>query len=45
MARKIKYTESSGNVFVDLGIENPEEALVKSELSKMCALMGQGTKN
>jgi predicted XRE-type DNA-binding protein len=28
----IEYTESSGNVFTDLGIENPEEALAKSEI-------------
>ena len=37
MARKIKYTESSGNVFADLGIENPEEALAKSELARQIA--------
>ena len=29
---KIEYTESSGNVFADLGIPNPEEALAKSEI-------------
>ncbi len=34
MARKIKHAESSGNVFADLGIENPEEALAKSELAR-----------
>jgi len=28
----IEYTESSGNVFADLGIANPEEALAKSEI-------------
>jgi predicted XRE-type DNA-binding protein len=28
----IEYTESSGNVFADLGIDNPEEALAKSEI-------------
>jgi len=32
MKKKIEYQESSGNVFADLGIENPEEALAKSEL-------------
>ena len=29
---KIEYTESSGNVFADLGIPNPEEALAKSKI-------------
>ncbi|MES2121508.1 MAG: helix-turn-helix transcriptional regulator [Chlamydiota bacterium] len=33
MTKKIKYEESSGNVFADLGVENPEEALAKSELA------------
>jgi predicted XRE-type DNA-binding protein len=28
----IEYTESSGNVFADLGLANPEEALAKSQL-------------
>lgn len=28
----IEYTESTGNVFSDLGIPNPEEALAKSEI-------------
>ncbi len=28
----IEYTESSGNVFADLGIDNPEEALAKSRI-------------
>jgi predicted XRE-type DNA-binding protein len=28
----IEYTESSGNVFADLGIDNPKEALAKSEI-------------
>ena len=37
MTRKIKYEESSGNVFADLGIENPEEALTKSELVRQIA--------
>ena len=27
-----KCTESSGNVFADLGIQNPEEALAKAEI-------------
>jgi predicted XRE-type DNA-binding protein len=34
MKKKIEYEESSGNVFADLGIENPEEALAKSELAR-----------
>lgn len=37
MTRKIKYEESSGNVFADLDIENPEEALTKSELVRQIA--------
>ncbi|MEN9654439.1 MAG: hypothetical protein RL235_551 [Chlamydiota bacterium] len=28
----IRYTEGSDNVFADLGIENPNEALAKSEI-------------
>ncbi len=28
----IEYTESSGNVFADLGIDNPKEVLTKSEI-------------
>ena len=28
----IEYTESSGNVFADLGIPNPEEALAKADI-------------
>jgi predicted XRE-type DNA-binding protein len=34
MKKKIVYEESSGNVFADLGFENPEEALAKSELAR-----------
>lgn len=30
---QIEYTESSGNVFADLGIANPEEALAKAEIA------------
>ena len=29
----IEYEESSGNVFADLGIANPEEALAKAQLA------------
>ena len=37
MKKKIHYEESSGNVFADLGLENPEEALAKSELARQIA--------
>ena len=37
MRKKIVYEESSGNVFADLGIENPEETLAKSELARQIA--------
>jgi predicted XRE-type DNA-binding protein len=30
--REIEYEESCGNVFADLGIANPEEALAKSQI-------------
>lgn len=33
MKKEIEYEESSGNVFLDLDVENPEEALAKSELA------------
>lgn len=29
----IRVTESSGNIFADLGLPNPEEALAKAELA------------
>jgi len=32
--RKIKYEESSGNVFADLDIPFPEEALAKAEVAR-----------
>lgn len=34
MKKTSAYEDSSGNVFADLGIENPEEALAKSELAR-----------
>jgi predicted XRE-type DNA-binding protein len=34
MKKKIAYEDSSGNVFADLGVDNPEEALAKSELAR-----------
>lgn len=33
MTKHIEYEESSGNVFADLGVEEPEEALLKSDLA------------
>jgi predicted XRE-type DNA-binding protein len=34
--------KSSGNVFADLGLRNPEEALTKAELAqRICALIGE----
>jgi predicted XRE-type DNA-binding protein len=32
--KKRDYTVSSGNVFADLGLPNPEEALAKAELAQ-----------
>ena len=34
MKKEIKFERSSGNVFADLGVENPEEALAKAELAR-----------
>ncbi len=34
MKRKIEHKESSGNVFADLDIPNPEEALAKAEVAR-----------
>ncbi len=33
MKKEIEYTESSGNVFADLGLENSKELLAKSRLA------------
>src|SRR6185503_4852507 len=33
MTSQIKATQSSGNVFADLGLKNPEERLAKAELA------------
>lgn len=30
--KKIEYTKSSGNVFADVGVPNPEEALAKAQI-------------
>ena len=32
-------TESSGNVFADLGVENPEEALAKAKLARAISVI------
>ena len=32
MAKKSKITQSSGNIFADLGLENPQEHYVKAHL-------------
>lgn len=34
MSDIIEFTESSGNVFADLGLPNPEERLAKAELAR-----------
>lgn len=33
--KKLDYIESSGNVFADLNLDNPEEALAKAELARL----------
>jgi predicted XRE-type DNA-binding protein len=34
MKHEIRHEDSTGNVFADLGVENPEEALAKAELAR-----------
>lgn len=34
MGKEIEYEESSGNVFAELGLPNPEEALAKAEVAR-----------
>lgn len=34
MNQEIKVQASSGNIFADLGLENPDELLVKAELAR-----------
>ena len=41
---KRDYTVSSGNVFADLGLPNPEEALAKAELAHKIAVIVRGRK-
>jgi predicted XRE-type DNA-binding protein len=33
-----RVTKSSGNVFTDIGVRNPDEALVKAKLARVIAL-------
>jgi len=35
MAKRV--TKSSGNVFADIGVQNPDEALVKAKLARLIA--------
>lgn len=36
----MEYVESSGNVFADLGVPNPEEAIAKAEVAlKICEII------
>ncbi|HET7036534.1 MAG TPA: helix-turn-helix transcriptional regulator [Thermomicrobiaceae bacterium] len=35
----IEFTESSGNVFAELGVEEPGEALVKAELARRISVL------
>ena len=36
----VEYVESSGNVFADLGVQNPEEAVAKAEVAlKICEVI------
>jgi predicted XRE-type DNA-binding protein len=39
MPKRERYTVSSGNVFADLGLPNPEEALAKAELAHKIAVL------
>jgi predicted XRE-type DNA-binding protein len=41
---KIKVTPSSGNIFADMGLPNPEERLLKAKLARLVnrALEGKG---
>ena len=42
MSKDIEVTESSGNVFADLGLPDAEEALAKAEIaSRICDIIAQ----
>jgi predicted XRE-type DNA-binding protein len=42
--REVDYVVSSGNVFADLGLPNPEELLAKAELANKIAVLIQERK-
>lgn len=35
MAKKIQVEQGSGNVFADIGVANPEDALAKAEIARL----------
>lgn len=35
MPRRIRVEEGSGNVFADIGVPNPEEAMAKAEIARL----------
>jgi predicted XRE-type DNA-binding protein len=41
---EVDYVVSSGNVFADLGLPNPEEALAKAELANKISMLIQDRK-
>ena len=45
MAEEIKVQKSSGNVFADLGLANPDELLVKAELARQISKIITQTKH
>lgn len=44
MTEDIKYTEGSGNVFEDLGFDNPDEELAKAKLASAIYDLIEGRK-
>ena len=40
--KRITHEVSSGNVFADLGVPNPEEALAKAKLARAICLLVEG---
>jgi predicted XRE-type DNA-binding protein len=42
MAKKSKITQSSGNIFAELGLENPQEHYVKAHLVILISKMIEG---
>jgi predicted XRE-type DNA-binding protein len=42
--REVDYVVSSGNVFADLGVRDPEEALAKAELANKISVLIQERK-